>query len=236
MDIKPIETIYNGYKFRSRLEARWAVFFDKAGIKYEYEPQGFKAADGTMYLPDFYLPELDTHCEVKGERKEAWEELKKAYSMITWGGPIKRILILGNVPATEKRIGGLWHFPCLYWSGQADTPFCGWWFFQMFDYDEPVYGHVSRADYFPPWWMDEEGEFHPFKSTELSFQAVSDAVLKAERRLKTIRPIAEKDAIENFDKDWSDDIYEFNKRVFDALEAARQARFEHGETPTINKF
>lgn len=25
--IKPIETIYNGYHFRSRLEARWAVFF-----------------------------------------------------------------------------------------------------------------------------------------------------------------------------------------------------------------
>lgn len=24
MDIKPIETLYNGYRFRSRLEARWA--------------------------------------------------------------------------------------------------------------------------------------------------------------------------------------------------------------------
>ena len=26
--IKAIETVYNGYRFRSRLEARWAVFFD----------------------------------------------------------------------------------------------------------------------------------------------------------------------------------------------------------------
>ena len=33
-DIKPIETVYNGYRFRSRLEARWAVFFDEAGIEY----------------------------------------------------------------------------------------------------------------------------------------------------------------------------------------------------------
>ena len=33
MEIKAIETIYNGYKFRSRLEARWAVFFDEAGIE-----------------------------------------------------------------------------------------------------------------------------------------------------------------------------------------------------------
>ena len=35
--IKAIETIYNGYRFRSRLEARWAVFFDEMGIKYEWQ-------------------------------------------------------------------------------------------------------------------------------------------------------------------------------------------------------
>ena len=39
--IKPIETVYNGYRFRSRLEARWAVFFDQLGIKNEYEKEGF---------------------------------------------------------------------------------------------------------------------------------------------------------------------------------------------------
>ena len=33
MEVKPIETTYNGYKFRSRLEARWAVFFDSAEIE-----------------------------------------------------------------------------------------------------------------------------------------------------------------------------------------------------------
>ena len=51
--IKAIETEYNGYKFRSRLEARWAVFFDALGIKYEYEPEGFKLPSGQEYLPDF---------------------------------------------------------------------------------------------------------------------------------------------------------------------------------------
>ena len=106
----------------------------------------------------------------------------------------------------------------------------------MFGDDEPIFGHVSRADYFPPWWMNEEGEFHTYGDKELSFQPVSDAVLKAERRVKAIRSIAEKEAIENFDEDLSDTIYEWNKKVFDALDAARQARFEHGETPTINKF
>lgn len=57
-DIKPIETAYNGYRFRSRLEARWAVFFDAAGIEYQYEPEGFELSDGTKYLPDFYLPKV----------------------------------------------------------------------------------------------------------------------------------------------------------------------------------
>lgn len=33
--IKPIETKYKGYRFRSRLEARWAVFFDALGISWE---------------------------------------------------------------------------------------------------------------------------------------------------------------------------------------------------------
>ena len=48
MEIKPIETVYNGYRFRSRLEARWAVFFDEAEIPYEYEPEGFDV-DGIWY-------------------------------------------------------------------------------------------------------------------------------------------------------------------------------------------
>jgi hypothetical protein len=51
--IKPIETIYNGYRFRSRLEARWAVFFDALGVEYEYEPEGFELPNGGRYLPDF---------------------------------------------------------------------------------------------------------------------------------------------------------------------------------------
>lgn len=69
MDIKPIETFYNGYRFRSRLEARWAVFFDAMGIKYLYEPEGYRLSDGTCYLPDFYLPEMQEFFEVKGVLK-----------------------------------------------------------------------------------------------------------------------------------------------------------------------
>lgn len=62
--VKAIETVYNGHKFRSRLEARWGVFFDNFGLHYEYEPEGFEG-DGWRYLPDFYLPSLQCYVEIK---------------------------------------------------------------------------------------------------------------------------------------------------------------------------
>lgn len=68
MAIKAIETVYNGYRFRSRLEARWAVFFDTLGVRYEYEAQGFDLADGRYwYLPDFWLPQQECWVEIKPE-------------------------------------------------------------------------------------------------------------------------------------------------------------------------
>lgn len=51
--LQPINTAYAGRHFRSRLEARWGVFFDVLGLSWEYEPEGFTLADGTRYLPDF---------------------------------------------------------------------------------------------------------------------------------------------------------------------------------------
>lgn len=53
--MKPIETKYNGYRFRSRLEARWAVFFDTVGLQWEYEQEGYDLEDLGWYLPDFVM-------------------------------------------------------------------------------------------------------------------------------------------------------------------------------------
>lgn len=67
-----IPTKYKGYQFRSRLEARWAGFFDLMGVSWEYEPEGFMLPSGRQYLPDFRLsfPRVDREpaqvwCEVK---------------------------------------------------------------------------------------------------------------------------------------------------------------------------
>lgn len=68
MHIKAIETRYAGYRFRSRLEARWAVFFDAIGVAYKYEDEGFEwdfNGRKERYLPDFYLPEWGVYVEVK---------------------------------------------------------------------------------------------------------------------------------------------------------------------------
>lgn len=45
-----IPTIYNGVQYRSRLEARWAAFFDLLGWKYQYEPFELPG-----WIPDFLL-------------------------------------------------------------------------------------------------------------------------------------------------------------------------------------
>lgn len=71
--VKAIETQYAGCRFRSRLEARWAVFLDALKIEWQYEPEGFELPSG-WYLPDFRLParercdggDIDVWIEVKG--------------------------------------------------------------------------------------------------------------------------------------------------------------------------
>lgn len=57
--LKPIETFYKGYKFRSRLEARLAVFFDALNLKWQYEAEGYKLSNGEYYLPDFRVVSIN---------------------------------------------------------------------------------------------------------------------------------------------------------------------------------
>ena len=51
----PIPTVYRGVTFRSRLEARWAVFWDALEVPWLYEPEPL-SVNGRLYLPDFFLP------------------------------------------------------------------------------------------------------------------------------------------------------------------------------------
>lgn len=70
-DLHPIETIYQGFRFRSRTEARWAVTFEVAGLAWQYEREGFSLPSG-WYLPDFWIAgglggDAPMWVEVKGQ-------------------------------------------------------------------------------------------------------------------------------------------------------------------------
>jgi len=69
--LQPVPTIYRQFRFRSRLEARWAVFFDRRGITFDYEPEGFPLPGGGAYLPDFWLPQVSMWAEVKPNSDES---------------------------------------------------------------------------------------------------------------------------------------------------------------------
>ena len=87
--ITAIPTEYKGYRFRSRLEARWAVFFDACRVNWEYEPEGFALPNGQQYLPDFLLHgctgrcPTDLYVEVKGKMTYADAEKIRHFSGIT---------------------------------------------------------------------------------------------------------------------------------------------------------
>lgn len=74
-----IPTEYNSITFRSKLEADWARFLDKVGIKWRYEPKGkyvphiYRPGEEFFVLCDFWLPEARQLLEVKG----AWNAAER---------------------------------------------------------------------------------------------------------------------------------------------------------------
>jgi hypothetical protein len=114
MGLKAIETAYKGYRFRSRMEARFAVFLDQLGLPYQYEPQGFDL-DGLRYLPDFFLPGAKANpdggmwIELKGQFPSQ-EECEKARRLALQGGQSVFVLF-GDVWAPGQ---GLFFWPGNY--------------------------------------------------------------------------------------------------------------------------
>jgi hypothetical protein len=80
MDIEAIETTYNHIVYRSRLEARWVIFWDTLNVKYEYEPRKFDFGE-IKYIPDFWLPEIEKWVEIKGQVPMEME-IKKAQLLV----------------------------------------------------------------------------------------------------------------------------------------------------------
>src|SRR3990170_1646269 len=96
MTISPIQTFYDGYFFKSRAEARWAVFFNTLRIPYEYEREGYRLPSGQFYLPDFWLPNQDCWLEVKPQYPTDKEIAKLA--LVGEGSNKRAFITFGMMP------------------------------------------------------------------------------------------------------------------------------------------
>lgn len=69
-----MKTLYKGRRFRSHIEARWAVYFDALGLLWEYEKTEFDFGLGYVYRPDFWLQDVRMWAAVTDDRMPAAEE------------------------------------------------------------------------------------------------------------------------------------------------------------------
>ena len=102
--LKALPTTYRRVKFRSRLEARWAVFFDALDLHWEYEPQGFTLDNrkdkhpDSCYCPDFLVrtpQNEDMWIEIKPYNVKQNDKFDKFRGLIGWD---TRSLLLSGTP------------------------------------------------------------------------------------------------------------------------------------------
>ncbi len=209
--MKAIETRYAGCHFRSRLEARWAVFYDHAGIPWEYEPQGFEWLDDEIespwgdqqkikagrYLPDFWLPSIETWFEVKGQHPTDDESrLHTDFAIVT---KQRHITAFGDIPRNITDLS--YESDSMLLDGGCDFHYlwcvCPWCGKPGIEFD----GRGARVCGYKAHHATEEDAF--------------------------------KDPRFDASKHWrvDDKCYTYNEqRIQLAYEAARSARFEHGQS------
>lgn len=211
---RALPTTYAGCAFRSRLEARWAVFFDVLGITWEYEPQGFEAA-GHRWLPDFWLPETNdeggTWVEVKGSIAELVKCAERYGSLIDFASPIPGVhesdgstcgvLVLGPIPRPDGARPTHWIYQHHKGVSRRLTGFSD---------DGRLY--VDRRRGAGCGYLTGELPLGHWDTWSVR-QPVTVRDLSPERGL-----LAEP----------------WHGPAWKAYNAARRARFEHGETPTVH--
>lgn len=235
--IKAIETRYKGYRFRSRLEARWAVFFDALKIRWTYEPEGFVLPDGRGYLPDFFLQDFGLFVEIKPEscnNEEHNKALEKYYlfaqdhpaiALIGTPGPINESTFQGDYVGETPDSPYFW---CV-------CPVCNAIGFE-FDgraarlkhratcefklYKEMLHKFNRQIDWNgQPNYYDFGDKAQYSKAVSLWYR--TNVPPKPEALVMLENKYRHKDKLYNIE----------DPLIIAAYTAARSARFEHGETP-----
>lgn len=132
---RAIATAYRQFEFRSRLEAKWAAFFDLCGWSWSYEP-----IDLCGWIPDFVIGEWPTLVEIKPFFKyDDWTEAKHK---IIKSGCRQSVILLGADPVwlsveAHKDTPG-----CVWSQEPTDAPIIGW-VFDPVDGEHPVTYHLN---------------------------------------------------------------------------------------------
>jgi hypothetical protein len=178
-EIKAIQTRYKGYHFRSRLEARWAVFFDEMGYRWEYEPQGYDLGAEGLYLPDFFLPDHRMFAEVKPLSSDVKTDCKKIHAL-----------------GVQSRMAGV----LLRGSPRPTLFYCAAWF---------PYAKNGKLDMLITMDLDDDNTCGRFPRIDANYAALMYKY-EPQNFLKLAEPVSVK--------------------LQHAIDAARSARFEHGES------
>jgi hypothetical protein len=218
---KAIETRYKGYHFRSRLEARWAVFFDHLGLRWQFEPEGFDLTEHGLgyYLPDFFLPDQNYWIEVKPDNFNDPD----AYRKLAYVGAATeaRGLLVAGEPYHNVVMGSFDHYMA---AGSACDQ---WWVVDTYpreDGDEGGRGGQMDGPYLfcvcP--LCDKIG---------IEFDGRGERVCGVDtcghkRTEKEAHALGLWGLLGHGDKGYSGD----HPKIVAAAEAARSARFEHGQS------
>lgn len=217
--IKAIETQWKGYRFRSRLEARWAVFFEHLGVRWDYEPEGFKTGwhEGRQrdWLPDFQIWLRDGKSpywvEVKGNPNWLREDGFDFCQGIDFGGGPPGFENCGDYLDLQGGIILLGSIPKFTW-GQLFVP--------VLNHKKGVHLTWMRFDSLHPTsaLVDGTDTLHFFK------QGGSDVL-----NLDSGKPSIEQADFQPF----IGETMLASQKIMEALNHARGARFEHGEKPPV---
>lgn len=149
--IPAIPTVYGGRQYRSRLEAKWAAFFDLCGWQAEYEP-----FDLGEWSPDFLIKgaDRDVLVEVKPITALDRDVSHKMIRGATAGNFTGELLLLGTSPIFEH-------------SGYALRPFLGWLGEIIYDSVPTQWGFSHEPCPFA--WYTQQPQKIDFCSESMSF-------------------------------------------------------------------
>jgi hypothetical protein len=126
--IAAIPTTYRGRRYRSRLEARWAAFFDLLEWRHEYEP-----FDLGGWSPDFLLPDFGALVEIKPAQEFPRDVFRKMHNTCAANGmfegedpAVRGLMLFGVAPDRRARSGCQLGWWTQYGGIQPSRAFLGW--------------------------------------------------------------------------------------------------------------